>query len=84
MKAKTTTKRLGLFATGALVGGAVAVLATPKDGRAMRKAIRKEVKHQSESAARLARSVAGGCQSAYDSSRTAAGKLVSWTRRLSA
>ena len=51
-------KGLGLLAVGLVAGGVAAALVTPRDGRGMRKAIRKEIRHQRHSAARFARNVA--------------------------
>ena len=66
----------GFFAAGVAAGGVAAALLTPKNGRAMRKAVKKEVEHRKKSAARLAHNVAGEFRSAYDSSRDVAGKLA--------
>lgn len=84
MKTPSLAKGLGWLAAGAAIGGAVAILVTPRSGRAMRRALRKEARYSRESVAHLAGSVARECRSAYDSGRGAAGRLVSWTRRASA
>lgn len=68
-------KALGFFAAGVAAGGAAVALSTPKTGRAMRKTVGKELRHQRNSATRFARGVAGNVRSAYDSGRLAAGKL---------
>jgi len=68
-------KGLGLFAVGLAAGATTAALVTPKTGRAMRKSVRKEIRHGRNSAARFARGLAGNVRSAYDSGRAAAGKL---------
>ena len=73
----TFAKAFGLFAAGLVAGGVTAALVTPKNGKAMRKAVKKEVQHRTDSASRLARNVAGEFRSAYDSSRDVAGRLTS-------
>ena len=73
----TLAKGLGFFAAGVVAGGVAAALTTPKNGRAMRKAVKKDFQHRKDAAARLARDVAGEFRSAYDSSRDVAGRLAS-------
>lgn len=76
-------KGIGLFAIGLAAGAATVALVTPKNGRAMRRALRKEARHGRDSAFRLARNVAGELRSAYESGRDAAGKLTSSFRNAS-
>lgn len=69
-------KGFALFTVGAAAGGAAAAMLTPKTGRALRKAVRKEVRHQRNSATRFARNVAGEFRSAYEGGRNAAEKIA--------
>jgi gas vesicle protein len=73
---KRLAKGMGVFAAGVAAGGAMALLVTPKTGRAMRKSIARELRHGRNSATCFARNVAGDVRSAYDSGR---GKLRTLT-----